>query len=96
MKIATHCRQWNLLPLILILTALTSCSDSTTTSSQEIVGAASQQTSEQVDLVIEGGQLIDMVGDEPNIVPVKGIVINDGMISSIVAANSSEALPAAE
>jgi imidazolonepropionase-like amidohydrolase len=55
----------------------------------------SQQAVAEADLLIESGRLLDMVGDEPNAVPIKGIVIRDGRIDRILAANSSENLPAA-
>jgi imidazolonepropionase-like amidohydrolase len=109
MKQSSHSRCWQSLPLVLVLTVLAGCSDNTTTSSQQTTGTASpsasvaaqptstisQLSSNEADLVIEGGQLIDMVGDDPTVVPVKGIVINDGTITSIVAFDSSESLPAA-
>jgi imidazolonepropionase-like amidohydrolase len=48
------------------------------------------------DLVIQGGVLLDMVGDTPNPTPIKGLVIRDRKISKIIPANSSESLPIAE
>src|SRR5687768_14861651 len=48
------------------------------------------------DLVIRGGRLLDMVSDEPDLRPIKGLVISDGAIDRIVPANSSEDLPSAE
>jgi len=48
-----------------------------------------------VDMVIQGGQLLDMVSDNPSPVPIKGLVIIDGTINKIIPADSSEPLPAA-
>jgi imidazolonepropionase-like amidohydrolase len=96
MKLFSKYRHGLLLPLIMILSALTACTDPTTSPSQETSSGSSGASTNQVDLVIQGGQLLDMVGDEPNLVPIKGIVVNDGSISSIIAADSSEPLPAAE
>ena len=45
------------------------------------------------DLVIRGGQLLDMTSDEPNVRPVKGLVVSGGEIARIIAADSSEDLP---
>ena len=45
------------------------------------------------DLVIRGGQLLDMTSDEPNVRPIKGLVVSDGKIARIIAADSSEELP---
>ena len=47
------------------------------------------------DLVIQGGILLDMVADDPNPTRIKGLVVRNGKIDRIVAANSSESLPAA-
>jgi imidazolonepropionase-like amidohydrolase len=47
------------------------------------------------DLVIQGGQLLDMVRDEPNLVSIKGLVIRDGRIERVIPSNVSEALPEA-
>ncbi len=49
----------------------------------------------EADLLIQGGILLDMVTDEPNPRQVKAIVIRDGKIDSIIAADSTEALPPA-
>jgi hypothetical protein len=38
---------------------------------------------------------MNMVADEPNPTPIKGLVVRDGMIDRIIAANSSESLPPA-
>lgn len=105
MKQSSHSRFWLILKLVFSMAVLTGCSDNTTTSQETTSTApppasvaaqpAAQSVADEADLVIEGGQLIDMVGDEPNIVPIKGIVINDGNITSIIAADSTESLPAA-
>ena len=47
------------------------------------------------ELVISGGVLLDMVADEPEPTPIKGLVVRDGKIEKILAANSSESLPEA-
>lgn len=46
-------------------------------------------------LVIHGGILLDMTAEQANPTPVKGIVVRDGMIDRIIAADSSEPLPRA-
>ncbi|MGK0296480.1 MAG: imidazolonepropionase-like amidohydrolase [Gammaproteobacteria bacterium] len=53
----------------------------------------SQQSNPTDELVIQGGILLDMVGDEASPVPLKGLVIRDGVITQIIAANASEDLP---
>jgi imidazolonepropionase-like amidohydrolase len=99
MKKFSNNRRWQLLPLVLVLTILMSCSDSTPPPSTSVVSqpssVAPQPSLDEADLVIEGGRLIDMVGDELNIVSIKGIVIRNGEIERIVAANSSDSLPSA-
>ncbi|MCZ6753593.1 MAG: hypothetical protein O7E51_17405, partial [Acidobacteria bacterium] len=45
------------------------------------------------DLVIRGGQLLDMTSNEPSVRPIKGLVISGGKITRIIAADSSEQLP---
>ena len=45
------------------------------------------------ELVIQGGVLLDMVTDEPNPTPLKGIVVRDGKISNIITADSGDSLP---
>jgi len=47
------------------------------------------------ELVILGGILLDMVSDEPNPTPLKGLVIRDKKIDQIILANSSDSLPEA-
>jgi len=49
----------------------------------------------EAELVIQGGILLDMVADEANPVPVKGIVIRDGKIEQIIPADSADSLPPA-
>jgi len=49
----------------------------------------------EADLLIQGGILLDMVADEPAPRPVKAIVIREGKIDSIIAADSTEPLPPA-
>ena len=109
----SNCRLWQILTLVLFLTLLMSCSESTPPSLDQTTGEVSstpppptsvvsqpsstavQSSLEDADLVIEGGSLMDMVGDDPNVVPIKGIVIRDGRIDRILAANSSDSLPSA-
>jgi hypothetical protein len=55
----------------------------------------SQPATDRADLVIQGGQLLDMVGDQSNPVPVKGVVIRDGRIVQIIPVDSPGPLPAA-
>ncbi len=49
----------------------------------------------EAELLIQGGILLDMVADEPGPRPIKGIVIRDGKIDSIIAADSTDHLPPA-
>ena len=57
-------------------------------------GPAVSPTGESAaDLVIRGGQLLDMVSDAPNARPIKGLIVSGGKISRIIAADSSEELP---
>ncbi|MGY8815730.1 MAG: amidohydrolase family protein [Gammaproteobacteria bacterium] len=53
----------------------------------------SQQSNPTDVLVIQGGILLDMVGDEASPVPLKGLVIRGGVITQIIVANASENLP---
>ena len=55
--------------------------------------AESQPGANEPDLVIRGGWLLDMVSDEPNPVRIKGLIIRDGNVADILAADSSEELP---
>ena len=41
------------------------------------------------DLVIRGGQLLDMTSDEPSVRPIKGLVISGGKIARIIGHNSN-------
>ncbi len=97
-----------LIKITLLSILIAGCSDSTppqveATSTQQSAsvtqqpaGLTSQSKSTDVaDLVIQGGQLLDMVSDQPVPVPVKGLVIIDGKINKIITADSSEPLPAA-
>ena len=45
------------------------------------------------DLVIRGGRLLDMTSDEPDVRPIKGLVVSDGRVARIIAADSNEELP---
>lgn len=45
------------------------------------------------DLVIRHGQLIAMVAADPEVVPLKGIVVNGGRIESIIRADDAAPLP---
>jgi len=62
----------------------------------QIVQTVSQIPVAEAQLVLSGGLLLSMVGDEPGLTPVKGVVIRDGRIERIIEADSSEALPSAE
>lgn len=89
------------LHIIFVLAVLIGCSDNTTTSQQATStrpssSVVTQPASDEADLVIVGGQLIDMVSDDPTVMPIKGIVVNDGTITRIIAADSSESLPSAK
>ena len=55
--------------------------------------AGSPAEESAADLVIRGGQLLDMVSDAPNVRPIKGLIVSGGKISRIIAADSSEELP---
>jgi imidazolonepropionase-like amidohydrolase len=48
---------------------------------------------ESAELVIRGGQLLDMVSDAPNVRPIKGLVVSGGRIGRIISADSSDELP---
>jgi hypothetical protein len=47
------------------------------------------------DLVILGGMLLDMVADAPAARPVKALIVRNGKIDRIIAADSAETIPAA-
>ena len=51
------------------------------------------QTVAEPDLVILGGVLLDMVADNPDPKPLKALIIRDGKIDRIIAADSAEAVP---
>jgi hypothetical protein len=87
-----------------IMALLTACSSEDQTQQQAqitpapaapVTPAPMAITVPAADLVIQGGVLLDMVADEPEPRPIKGLVVRDGKIDRIIAANSSEALPEA-
>lgn len=45
------------------------------------------------DLVIRQGQLIAMVADDPEVLPLKGVIVNGGRIESIIRTDDAAALP---
>ena len=53
------------------------------------------QTASKPELVILGGMLLDMVADEPDPVRIKALVVRDGLIDRIIAADSAASVPAA-
>jgi imidazolonepropionase-like amidohydrolase len=85
--------------LTLSMAALSvACSPEDQTQRQSAVTEAAPapvtSTVSRADLVIQGGVLLDMVADDPDPTPIKGLVIRDGKIDRIIAADSSESLPA--
>ena len=56
---------------------------------------ASTKASAPADVVIRGGRILDMISDEPDIREIKGLVVRNGRIETIIAAGSSEPLPEA-
>ena len=58
-----------------------------------VTGCSGPAGSPAADLVIRGGQLLDMTSDEPRLRPIKGLVVSGGKIVRIIAADSSEELP---
>ncbi len=50
-------------------------------------------TAPDADLVIRGGQLLDMTGEEANLRPIKGLVVRGGKVDQIIAADADEDLP---
>ena len=54
---------------------------------------AATTSTANADLVILGGMLLDMVADEPEPVPIKALVVRDGKIDRIIAADSDDAIP---
>lgn len=111
MSVAKHIFR-PLIEIALLLILITGCSESTPPQIETGAGpepaAISQQSAsvaqqpvttpsnDAADLVIQGGQLLDMVADELNPVQIKGLVIIDGKINKIIAADSSEPLPTAD
>jgi len=49
----------------------------------------------EVDLLIRGGRLLDMSSEQPNVRPLKGIVVSSGKIDRIIVSDSGEELPPA-
>jgi len=83
-----------------MLSFLAACSSdeqaqSTQTSSATMDIAPPAPVVPPAELVIRGGVLLDMVADEPEPTPLKGLVVRDGKIEKIIAASSSESLPEA-
>ena len=56
---------------------------------------APTQAGAKADLVIKNGSLLAMVSDRPDIVALKGIVINGGKIERIISASDKDPLPSA-
>jgi len=89
------------IPLLILtlITSITACTegDQAQTPAPAPVAQVAPVVEEapMADLLIQGGILMDMVADEPTPRPVKAIVIRDGKIDSIIAADSNESLPAA-
>ena len=54
---------------------------------------ACSKTDSEPDLVIVGGVLLDMVADDPDLKPLKALVVRDGKIDRIILAESPEAVP---
>jgi hypothetical protein len=86
--------------IFLMLSFLAACSSdeqaqSTQTSSATMDIAPPAPVVPPAELVIRGGVLLDMVADEPEPTPLKGLVVRDGKIEKIIAASSSESLPEA-
>lgn len=90
---------------LFLIVLLTSCSseqsaqvETPPVQSQQSVATAPPPPPAQVnaDLVIQGGILLDMVTDEANPTPLKGLVIRGGKIDQIIPANSSDSLPASD
>jgi len=80
---------------LLLLTTVTGCSDDNRgepTVQQEAPAVVPESSA---DLLIRGGNLLDMVLDQPEVVPLKGLVINAGRIDQIIRADSDIVLPSA-
>ena len=57
--------------------------------------AATAPAVPEPDLVILGGVMLDMVADQPEPRPLKALLVRDGKIERIIAADSAEAVPTA-
>ncbi len=81
------------IPVLLALSAfalLPACSSENQPDQSAVVDAT---TATQPDLVIMGGVLLDMVAENPDPKLLKALVIRDGKIDRIIAADSMEAIP---
>jgi imidazolonepropionase-like amidohydrolase len=81
--------------LLSLLAACSSDEQAESTQSSPVAASAPTVVIPPAELVIRGGVLLDMVADEPEPTPIKGLVVRDGKIEKIIAANSSESLPEA-
>jgi len=87
-----------LLSVLFFTTVLSSCDSQhqvSTPQSVNVVIAPPTAVLAEAELVIQGGILLDMVADEANPVPIKGIVVRDGKIDRIIPADSADSLPPA-
>jgi len=91
-----RCKTLVLIPFS-VFTLLLACSaddqDQPSSAETQTPAAATASSVPEADLVIMGGVLLDMVADEPNPRQIKGLVVRDGKIDRIIAADSSESLP---
>jgi imidazolonepropionase-like amidohydrolase len=53
------------------------------------------RTAADADLLIRGGRLLDLTSEQPNVRAIKGLVVGNGRIDRIIAADSDEQLPSA-
>lgn len=85
------------LPLLALLFACTPAEPARVEPPAPVVQAAPviEPVVPPADLIIQGGILLDMVANEPSLRPVRAIVIRQGKIDSIIAADSTEPLPPA-
>ena len=58
-------------------------------------GCSRPAVESEVDLLIRGGRLLDMSSEQPNVRPLKGIVVSSGKIDRIIVSDSGEELPPA-
>jgi len=86
---------WFVLFFITLLSSCDSQNQVSTPQSMNVVVAPPTTVLPEAELVIQGGILLDMVADEANPVPVKGIVVRDGKIDRIIPADSADSLPSA-